>query len=175
MRVSPSLDCHPILKGHFLRVTAAFLAEREREAAERFAAALRACRDSAVLEAAPWPSRFSLREAARERLADVFPFPALRPLRVSRAACSRTSSDAFFGGGSLTPARRALESPMAITCLAERAPCLPSRTCSISSRTNSPACVLAALPSRLSSFARSRVSLSGIVLSFVSRSFAGPN
>src|ERR1017187_3765772 len=30
---------------------------------------------------------------------------------------------------------------MAITCLAERAPCLPSRTCSTSSRTYSPACV----------------------------------
>src|ERR1019366_2877306 len=34
----------------------------------------------------------------------------------------------------------ALDSPMAITCLAERAPCLPSRTCSISWRTYSPAC-----------------------------------
>src|SRR5450756_553447 len=38
------------------------------------------------------------------------------------------------------PARLALDSPMAITCLAERAPCLPSRTCSTSSRTYSPAC-----------------------------------
>ena len=37
---------------HFLRVVAAFLAEREREAAERLAAALRAWRDSAVFDAA---------------------------------------------------------------------------------------------------------------------------
>jgi hypothetical protein len=36
---------------------------------------------------------------------------------------------------------------MAIACFAERAPCLPSRICSISSRTNSPACVESALPS----------------------------
>src|SRR5258708_37568111 len=42
----------------------------------------------------------------------------------------------FFGGGSLTPARRALERPRAMPCLAERAPCLPSRTWWISSRTN---------------------------------------
>ena len=37
--------------------------------------------------------------------------------------------------------RRALERPMAIACFVERAPCLPSRTWCISSRTNSPACV----------------------------------
>ena len=36
-------------------------------------------------------------------------------------------------GGSLTPARRAFERPMAMACLAERAPCFPSRTCRISS------------------------------------------
>ena len=46
-----------------------------------------------------------------------------------------------LAGVMFTPARLALDSPMAITCLAERAPCLPSRTCSISSRTYSPACV----------------------------------
>src|SRR5881394_3796306 len=73
MRVSPSLDCHPILKGHFLRVAAAFFAEREREAAERLAAALRACRDSAFLDAALCPSRLSAREVARERFAYFFP------------------------------------------------------------------------------------------------------
>ena len=32
------------------------------------------------------------------------------------------------GAGSFTPARRALERPMAIACFGERAPCLPSRT-----------------------------------------------
>src|SRR5581483_7603532 len=51
---------------------------------------------------------------------------------------------------------------MAIACLEERTPCLPSRTCSISSRTNSPACVLGDLPSRASSRARSRVFFSGM-------------
>src|SRR5437868_6255524 len=55
---------------------------------------------------------------------------------------------------------------MAIACSGERAPCLPSRMCSISSRTNSPAWVVGALPSRSSSRARSIVSFSGIVLVF---------
>src|SRR5262249_35119142 len=35
-------------------------------------------------------------------------------------------------------------------CSAERVPCLPARMCSISSRTNSPACVNGDLPARLS-------------------------
>src|SRR6185295_15252653 len=51
-------------------------------------------------------------------------------------------------------------------CLVERAPCLPSRMWCISSRTNSPAWVEGAFPSRLSSRARSRVSCSGIIGSF---------
>jgi hypothetical protein len=67
------------------------------------------------------------------------------------------------GGGKRTPARRALDNPIAITCLAERAPCLPWRICCISSRTNSPACVLGAFPSRLSRRARATVFFSGIV------------
>jgi hypothetical protein len=33
----------------------------------------------------------------------------------------------LFGGSSATPVRRAFESPMAIACLAERAPWLLSR------------------------------------------------
>ena len=32
------------------------------------------------------------------------------------------------GAGSLTPARRAFDRPMAIACFVERAPCFPSRT-----------------------------------------------
>ena len=144
-------------KHYFLRVAAAFLAEREREAAERFAAAVRAWRDNAVLEAALRPSRLRAARVARERLVDVF-LPGRFALRVSRAACSRVFFDAYFGGGSLTPALRAFESPIAIACLVERAPCLPSRTCSVSSRTNSPACVLGDFPSALSSAARSNVS-----------------
>jgi hypothetical protein len=39
---------------------------------------------------------------------------------------------------------------MAIACLADRAPCFPLRIWRTSSRTNSPACVLGALPSRRS-------------------------
>ena len=52
----------------------------------------------------------------------------------------------FSGGGSGTPARRAFDRPIAIACFVERAPCLPWRTWSISSCTNSPArrgCALA--------------------------------
>jgi hypothetical protein len=47
-----------------------------------------------------------------------------------------------------TPERRAFDSPMAIACFAERAPCFPRLMCSISSRTNSPACVDGDLPIR---------------------------
>src|SRR5439155_8976078 len=61
-----------------------------------------------------------------------------------------------------TPERRASESPIAIACLAFLAPCSPSRIFSISRFTNSPACVLADLPARLSARARLMVSLSGI-------------
>jgi hypothetical protein len=68
----------------------------------------------------------------------------------------------FSGGGNFTPARRALESPMAIACLAEPAPCFPSRMWSISSRTNSPALVEGALPSAASLRALWIGSFSGI-------------
>src|SRR5918993_3293281 len=137
--------------GHyFFLVAAAFFAEREREAAERFFAALCAWRESARFEAALCPSFLSAFNVARERLADLAPLRPLFALRVSRAACSLVSFEAFFGGGNSTPARRAFESPIAIACFVERAPCFPSRMCSISSRTNSPACVLGAFPSRLS-------------------------
>src|SRR4051812_30999151 len=62
------------------------------------------------------------------------------------------------------PARRALERPMAIACWGERAPCLPWRISSISSRTNSPAAVVAALPSRKSLRAFSIVCFLGIAI-----------
>src|SRR5262245_48487813 len=51
---------------------------------------------------------------------------------------------------------------MAIACFAERAPCLPSRTCSISSRTNSPAAVLGLFPWRRSLRARFAMRFSGM-------------
>jgi hypothetical protein len=68
----------------------------------------------------------------------------------------------FFTG---TPASRALLSPIAMACFAFLAPCLPSRTWWISSRTNSPACVLADLPLRFARWARSWVAFSGISIS----------
>ena len=88
----------------------------------------------------------SARNVARER----WPMASPRiPRRRSRLACVRvrglTCSD--LGSDFFTPARLAFERPMAIACLVERAPCLPSRMCSISSRTNSPACVDGAFPS----------------------------
>src|SRR5205807_209938 len=71
----------------------------------------------------------------------------------------------FLGGRRATPARLALESPMAIACSGDLAPCLPWRILRTSSRTNSPACVVGALPARLSFHALSIVLLSGMIFS----------
>src|SRR5512138_80165 len=71
------------------------------------------------------------------------------------------------GPASGTPARRAFDRPMAIACFAERAPCLPLRMSSISSRTNSPATLLADLPARAFLRARSSVRFSGMGLPLV--------
>jgi len=74
------------------------------------------------------------------------------------------ADDLRFGfSGMPTPARRASESPIAMACRAFFAPCLPLRIWSISRCTNSPACVLADLPARLSRSARRIVSLSGML------------
>src|SRR5262245_22331072 len=136
------------------RVRAALRAEAERSLALRWPAARWACRESAVRDAAACPSRFSARLVARERSG-------------SGGELDSCGSSAFVlpgWGGRSTPARRAFESPMAMACLVERAPCLPSRTWCISSRTNSPACVLEDLPARLSARARWRVLGSGMVV-----------
>jgi hypothetical protein len=102
-----------------------------------------AARDNDLFEAAPRPSRRRTCEDARERFFEVGFFFALWPRLASAAAFFRVASDVLplVGGASFTPSRRALDRPIAIACLVERAPCLPRRTCSISSRTNSPACV----------------------------------
>jgi len=95
------------------------------------------------------PSRFRALIVAR----DLFFDGARRDLAASEscAALLRTASEALpFGGGKGTPARRAFDSPIAMACFVERAPCLPSRMWSISSRTNSPAWVEGAFPSRAS-------------------------
>jgi hypothetical protein len=107
-------------------------------------------------------SRLSLRAEARARLVEVrFRLPARRR---ADFALRFVDSLALAGGeGRSTPALRAFDNPIAIACFADRAPCLPSRTWWISSRTNSPACVLGDLPLRLSARARLSVSFSGMV------------
>jgi hypothetical protein len=131
-----------------------------------FRAAVFAWRDSAGLDAACRGSRLSANVVARDRAADFFfaPVLAFLPLARSRCADLRVDSEVlpFFGGFKATPARRALESPIAMACLVDLAPCFPSRMWSISSRTNSPACVLGDFPSSLSFRARSKVDFSGI-------------
>lgn len=114
--------CRPA--GPFVRT--ALRAAAFRAAAGRRRAALLACRESAFVEAAARPSLFSAFLTARERRGD-----ALRPLRAARLADFALrfvpGEAEAGGGGSFTPARRAFESPMAMACFADRAPCLPSR------------------------------------------------
>src|SRR5213075_994979 len=121
------------------RVRAAFFAAAERERAERCLATRFACLDNAWLDAERRLSRLSARLVARERFEEGFLRRPVRPFARSRFAWRFVRSLPRFGGGSFTPARRALERPIAIACSGERAPCSPSRMCSISSRTNSPA------------------------------------
>jgi hypothetical protein len=157
----------PELVSHFLavrRVRAAFFAAADRSVALRRRAASRACPASAGFDAACLPSLFSAWVVARLRLGDDRRLSPSLVRAYSRLACCRVFSGTvpLSGGGSFTPARRALERPMAIACLVERAPCFPSRMCSISSRTNSPAWVDGALPCRFALRARSTVFFSGI-------------
>ena len=121
------------------RVRAAFFTAAERERAERCAATRFACLDNACLDAERRLSRLSARFVARERFRDGFVRRPVRPFARSRFAWRFVCFEPRFGGGNFTPARRALDSPMAIACSGDRAPCSPSRMCSISSRTNSPA------------------------------------
>jgi hypothetical protein len=146
-----------------LRVRAAFFADADLSAAERLRAAVRVCRDNASGEAAATLSRWRAFNVARDRLAEgLFPESAFSR---SRCALRRVASEVLpgFGGANFTPARRALERPMAMACFVERAPCFPARISSISSRTNSPAWVEADFPSRLSRRARSMVCFFGMI------------
>jgi hypothetical protein len=104
-------------------------------------------------------------------VADGFFRVAPLPLEISRSAWFRVVAEVFpfAGAANFTPARRALDRPMAIACFVDRAPCFPSRTWCISSRTNSPAWVEADLPFRASSLAFSNVSFSGMILSYRQR------
>jgi hypothetical protein len=81
-------------------------------------------------DAVAWLSRRSAPSVARERSCETFrrvPVPAFAR---SRAAWRRTAPEAFpfLGTGSLTPARRALDRPIAIACWTDLAPWTPSRT-----------------------------------------------
>jgi hypothetical protein len=146
---------------------AAFLAAADRSAGLRFRATARACRESSCFDAAARPSRLSAFNVACERFRDGLAFGALSPFLRSCLAFRRVSSGTlpFLGTGNFTPARLAFERPMAIACSVDRAPCSPLRIASISSRTNSPACVEADFPARLSRRARSVVSFFGIGIS----------
>lgn len=143
-------------------VRAALRAAAERSAELRFAAETRDRRDRAVEDAACVPSFFSALTEACERFGDGLAGDLARLL--SFTACFRVFSETFpLGGtGRSTPALLALERPMAIACLADLAPCFPSRMCSIVSRTNSPAWVPADLPSCLALRALRMVLLSGM-------------
>jgi hypothetical protein len=143
------------------RVLAAFLADADLSSGERFRAAVRVWRDSASGVAAAPLSRWRAFNVARDRLGDGF-FPESAFCR-SCCAFLRVASEVLpgFGGANFTPARRALERPIAMACFVDRAPCFPARISSISSRTNSPAWVEADFPSRSSRRARSMVCFFG--------------
>src|SRR5262249_3688156 len=144
-------------------VATALRADAERLAALRRPAAECACRDNAAGDAAACGSRFHGGSGGGGRLGGPPPRAGAGPGCL--AAFLRVSADVLpaLGGGRSTPALRAFDSPMAMACLLDRAPCLPSRMWSISSRTNSPACVEGDLPSFLSCAARSMVFLSGMI------------
>src|SRR5204863_7367076 len=121
------------------RVRAAVFAAAERERAERCPATRFACLDNACLDADRRLSRLSARFVARDRFREGCLRRPERPFVRSRFAWRFVRCLPRFGGGNFTPARRASDRPMAIACSGERAPGSPSRMCSISSRTNSPA------------------------------------
>ena len=97
-------------------------------------AALLACFASALWETLLFGSRFKALRLALLRFGEGLVGPVFA-FSKSRLAFVRVASDVrpLTGGGSFTPARRAFESPMAIACRADRAPCLPCRIASISS------------------------------------------
>lgn len=89
----------------------------------RVRAADLAWRDKAWCDAPERPSRFKARVVACERFREVW-LVRLRPARF----CFFADAEPRGGGGTLMPALRAFESPMAMACLGFRTPCFPSRT-----------------------------------------------
>src|ERR1700727_1644469 len=104
-------------------------ATAQREEPAMVASAALACCYKALCDAPDRGSRFRAASLLRARLAEIDFFLRLCPTLLSRAAAFRVFSDTrpFFGWARSTPARRALESPIAIACFADAAPCLPSR------------------------------------------------
>lgn len=147
-------------------VRAARLAAALRCALLRRLAARRLWLAIAAFEPEARPARFSPLAAAAPRRGVACRTGALPwPRSKSRSAFSRVLCEACpsAGGLSSTPERRAFERPIAMACCAERAPCLPSRMWWNSSRMNSPAWVVGALPSCLSRRARSRTFRLGMI------------
>ncbi|MGA7569134.1 MAG: hypothetical protein WBW53_23985 [Terriglobales bacterium] len=95
-------------------VRAAFTAASFRAWAPRFAALLFAWREMAWWLAADFGFCFNAPETARERVRD-FLCDGFFPAAESRSAFFRKEVGPF-GGPSFTPARRALERPMATAC-----------------------------------------------------------
>src|SRR5215471_3829141 len=106
------------------RVLAAFFAAWLRARLPRLAAARFVWRAGAERPVVDRGSFFSAPSMARERVGEGLRFD--RERRVSCAALLRV--EALPRGGNLMPARRALDSPIAIACCGDRAPCFPSRT-----------------------------------------------
>ena len=123
-------------RGHKIRafhlflalVWAPFSADLRLAAGPRRRAVARASLANDWGDAALRPSLFKAALEARERFADSLGWEWVWSPRESRFACSRVFSGTvpFTGDCSFTPARRALERPMAMACFVERAPCLPS-------------------------------------------------
>src|SRR5262249_21386738 len=107
-------------------VRAAFFAARERALGPRLTADERAWRASAGFDPAAWPFRRKAPMVDRPRRRDRRR-PGCCGTSVSSSALCRAAAEPPRGGGSLTPARRAFDRPIAIACLADCAPCLPSR------------------------------------------------
>jgi hypothetical protein len=135
--------------------------------ADRCEAARRDCFDSATREAVRCGSRLRARDTARETRGRRRVFRLPWPASYAYSALLRVFAFAlpFPGGRSGTPARLALDRPIATTCCGDLAPCWPRRTLRISSCTNSPACVVGDLPARLSRLAFCTVLRSGMIVS----------
>jgi hypothetical protein len=150
-------------------VFVALRAAAERDDADRREAARRDCLDSAARVAVLRGSRLRVRSTARDTRGRRRVFRLPWPASYAYSALLRVFAFAlpFAGGGSRTPARRASDSPIAIACCGDLAPCWPRRILRISSCTNSPAWVDGDLPARLSRLAFSTVLRSGMIVSLL--------